>query len=47
MNEWNLDPVLVERQMGGESSFQQHHSHGWDGVLSREFPNPKVILINK
>lgn len=27
-----LDPVLVERQMGGESSFQQHHSHGWDGV---------------
>lgn len=34
--------MLVERQMGGESSFQQHHSHGWDGVLSRELPNPKV-----
>lgn len=35
LNEWNLNPVLVEREMGGKSGFEQHHSHGRDGVLSR------------
>lgn len=46
LNEWNLNPVLVEREMGGKSGFEQHHSHGRDGVLSRGVSKSKSN-INK
>jgi len=45
-NDWNLNPVLVEREMGGESGFEQHHSHGRDGVLSRGVSNSKPKKSN-